>query len=187
MKTASELSDRHQAFITEQQMFFVGSAPNFGHTPQGHVNLSPKGLDGTFAVIDRTTIAYLDLVGSGVETIAHLKDNGRLCIMFCAFAGKPNILRLHGTGRAVEPKDVGFQELLKQFDHQSAGIRSVICLDIERIADSCGFGVPLYEYTGQRDILTKWIDKNGEEGVHQYQLKNNTQSIDGLTGVELHH
>jgi len=148
MKTASQLSDKHKAFIAEQQMFFVATAP----TKDGHVNMSPKGLNGTFVVIDEHTVAYLDLVGSGVETLAHLKDNGRLCIMFCAFTGKPNILRLHGQGRAVEPKDEGFVDLLARFKHQSVGVRSVICLDIQRIADSCGYGVPLYEYVEQRDI-----------------------------------
>ena len=182
MADRNTLTDRDRAFIAKQRMFFVATAPLSG---EGLVNLSPKGLDGTFAVIDDRTVAYLDLVGSGIETLAHLRENGRICVMFNAFEGPPNILRIQGRGEPIEPEEGGFDELLSQFPELSgnAGVRSIIKVTAERIADSCGFGVPFYEYKGQRDDLVRWCEKKGPDGVAQYKQKKNAKSLDGLPGL----
>jgi hypothetical protein len=178
-KTYDAINGKLRSFIEEQKMFFVATAPL---TPEGHVNLSPKGLAGTFAVIDDRTIAYLDLTGSGVETIAHLRENGRICIMFCAFEGRPRIVRVHGTGDVVEPRDAEFESLSAYFD-EYPGVRSIIRVRASRISDSCGYGVPLYEHKDGRDQLQRWADQKGEEGVAQYQRDNNTESLDGLPSL----
>lgn len=188
MAARDHLTDRDRAFIAEQKMFFVATAPLAG---DGLVNLSPKGLDGTFAVFDDHSVGYLDLTGSGVETIAHLRENGRVVLMFCAFDGRPNILRIHGTGDAIEPGHAEFAKLREAFtgfDVQSdtqegAGVRSIIRVRVKRVADSCGFSVPYYDYTGQRDELTRWVQKKGAEGVTQYQESKNARSLDGLPGL----
>lgn len=165
-------------WIRQQHLFFVATAPR---ADDGLVNCSPKGLD-TFAILDPHTVAYLDLTGSGVETMAHLKENGRIVIMFCALEGAPRIVRLHGTGVAVEAHDTGFAALAASFP-QLPGVRSVIRIDVARVSDSCGFGVPLYEYEGERDALVLSSEKKGPAGVRDYQLKNNARSLDGLPGV----
>lgn len=167
------------AFISEQQMFFVGTAPLSG---DGHVNISPKGMD-SFRVIDPHTVAYLDLTGSGVETISHVKENGRLVIMFCAFVGRPLILRLHGRATVVETSDPGFAKLRGQFG-DFPGVRSVITMAVERIADSCGWNVPLYHHEGSRDYYYNFAEKLGTEGIRKGQLAANMQSIDGLPGLK---
>jgi hypothetical protein len=177
-KRFAELDDDLRAFIARQRVFFVATAPL---AADGHVNLSPKGLD-TFRVLGPTTVAYLDLTGSGVETIAHLRENGRLTVMFCAFEGRPRILRLYGRARAVEPMDAGWAAVVAPFP-EFAGVRSVIVLEVDRIADSCGYAVPRYEYVGDRDQLTEWCDKKGPEGVHRYQTEKNRTSLDGLPGL----
>jgi Pyridoxamine 5'-phosphate oxidase len=165
-------------FIEAQQMFFVASAPLDAN---GHVNVSPKGLD-TFRVLGPKTVAYLDLTGSGIETVAHVKENGRIVLMFCAFQGAPKILRLYGRGRVVEPGDAEFSEMRGQFpDH--AGVRSIVVVELTDIIDSCGFGVPLYRYEGQREQHGAWARKVGPEGIRTYQQKNNRGSLDGLSGV----
>ncbi len=184
MKEYDAIATKHRAFIADQKMFFVATAPMSGGA-EGRINLSPKGLEGSFVILDDHTVAYLDLVGSGVETIAHVKENGRICLMFCAFDGKPNILRLQGIARVVEPADEGFEDLKQHFTLDSVGVRSVICVDVQRVADSCGFGVPIYEYVGQRDVLTKWADAKGPEGIRDYQLEKNRTNIGGLPGVAL--
>ena len=161
-------------------MFFVATAPA---GVDGHVNLSPKGLD-TFGIIDPTTVAYLDLTGSGVETIAHLRDNGRIVIMFCAFEGAPKILRLYGRGEVVVPSDARFAALRARFPTY-AGTRSVILVIVERIADSCGYAVPLYRFEGQRSQLLDWADRKGAEGVVAYRAERNHESIDGLPGLDV--
>ncbi len=148
-KVFDGLDDDLRRFIARQHVFFVATAPL---AADGHVNLSPKGLD-TFRVLGPTTVAYLDLTGSGVETIAHLRENGRLTVMFCAFEGRPRILRLYGRGRAVEPTDAGWRAVSAGFP-EMPGVRSVIVLEVERIADSCGYAVPRYEYAGDRPQLT---------------------------------
>jgi len=178
-KTYDAINDRLRSFIDGQKMFFVSTAPL---TADGHINVSPKGLAGTFAIIDDRTIAYLDLTGSGVETIAHLRENGRVCVMFCAFEGPPRIVRVHGTGDVVEPKDDEFESLSTHFDDYP-GVRSIVRIRASRISDSCGYGVPLYDYTGERDQLQRWAKSKGEDGVAQYRQDNNAESLDGLPGL----
>ena len=129
-------------------------------------------------------IAYLDYIGSGVETIAHLRENGRIVIMLCAFEGAPKIIRLHGRGYVVEPQDEGFSSLLARFGQlgQQPGVRSIVRVDLQRISDSCGYGVPLYTYQGQRSQLTAWAEQQGEDGLITYQRDNNS-SVDELKGL----
>src|SRR5215469_7139742 len=165
-------------FIAAQHVFFVASAPL---DPAGHVNLSPKGLE-SFRVIDARTVAYLDLTGSGIETVAHLRENARVVIMFCAFEGPPKILRLHGRGEVVEPADARFSELLKLFP-ELLGTRSIVVVSLERIADSCGHGVPIYRYEGERKQLVDWARRKGTSGLAQYRGEINHSSIDGLPGL----
>jgi hypothetical protein len=178
--TLPALDDDLVAFLAEQHVFFVATAPSGAG---GHVNLSPKGHD-TFRVLDPTTVAYLDLTGSGVETIAHLRDNGRITLMFCAFSGPPRIVRLYGRGEPLLPGDEGFDALVGLFP-AFIGLRSVIRVRIDRVAKSCGYGVPKMAYDGERDTLTKWTGLKGPEGVASYQRKHNTRSIDGLPGLPL--
>jgi hypothetical protein len=177
-KVFETLADDLRAFIARQRVFFVATAPL---SADGRVNLSPKGLD-TFRVLGPTTVAYLDLTGSGVETVAHLRENGRLTIMFCAFEGRPRILRLYGRGRAVEPGEPEWATVSATFP-ATPGVRSVVVLDVERIADSCGYGVPLYEFVSDRPQLPEWCEKKGPEGVRRYQAQKNRASIDGLPGL----
>lgn len=177
-RTFSELAESHVAFITRQKMFFVGSAPLTG---DGHVNLSPKGLD-TFRILSPSRVMYADFTGSGVETIAHLRENGRMTIMFCAFDGPPNILRLYGRGRVVEPQDAEFAELASKLSGLPP-MRAIIVLDVSRVSDSCGFGVPLYEFKGDREQMAAWCDRKGDEGIRTYQREKNARSIDGLPGL----
>ena len=175
-KTYDAIDSKLRTFIDEQKMFFVATAPS---APDGHINVSPKGLAGTLAVIDDRTIAYLDLTGSGVETIAHLRENGRICVMFCAFDGRPRIVRMHGVGDVVEPNDEEFKSLSAHFDPYP-GVRSIVVVRASRISDSCGYGVPLYEHKGERDQLQRWAVQKGEDGIAQYQRDNNAESLDGL-------
>ncbi|MGK2964606.1 MAG: pyridoxamine 5'-phosphate oxidase family protein [Tepidiformaceae bacterium] len=172
------IDGRLAEFITQQHMFFVGTAPSGG---AGHVNISPKGLD-SFRVIDPETVAYLDLTGSGVETISHLRENGRIVFMFCAFEGPPNIVRLHGTGTVVTPGDAGFAELAALFPPLD-GVRAVIRAQVHRVSDSCGYAVPLYEFKGDRSQLSAWACHKGDEGLEQYRAEKNARSIDGLSGL----
>ena len=175
-KTYDAIVPKLRELIEQQKMFFVASAPL---SADGHVNLSPKGLDGTLAILDDRTIAYLDLTGSGVETIAHLRENGRICVMFCAFEGAPRIVRIHGTGDVIEPGDAEFGELIAQFGDYPA-VRSIIRIRATRISDSCGYGVPLYEHQGERDQLQRWARSKGEDGIAQYKRDHNAESLDGL-------
>ena len=178
-KTAASLSEAHQQFIRAQEMFFVATAPLGA---EGHVNLSPKGRD-TFRILGPTSVAYLDLTGSGVETIAHLRENGRIVLMFCAFQGPPNILRLHGRGRAVQPEEAEFASLQKHFP-VFASTRSIIVVDVARVSDSCGYGVPLMQKQGERPQLDAWADSKGPEGLKSYRQEKNRQSIDALPGLD---
>jgi hypothetical protein len=166
-------------FVLAQHIFFVATAPL---AEDGHVNLSPKGLAGSFVVLDPHRVAYLDLTGSGVETIAHLRENGRMTVMFCAFDGPPRIVRLQGRGRAVLPGDDEFAELVRCFPERP-GTRSVIVVDVERIADSCGYAVPLYEYQRDREQLVEWAERRGPDGIAEYQAERNATSIDGLPAL----
>ena len=169
-----------EEFIRAQQMFFVATAPL---DARGHVNLSPKGLD-TLRVLGPHTIAYLDHVGSGVETIAHLRENGRIVLMLCAFQGPPRIVRFHGRGAILEPQHPEFTQVRTLFPPEPAG-RAIIRIAVTRIADSCGHGVPLYEFEGHRSQLTASAARKGVEGLRQYQHEKNRTSIDGLPALEL--
>jgi len=178
-KTYDGIDEPLETFLRNQHMFFVATAPL---AADGHLNCSPKGLD-SLAVLDPNTVAYLDLTGSGVETIAHLRENGRIVMAFCSFDGAPKIVRLYGRGEVVEPNHPEFAALRAHFPAHYAGVRSVIRVRIERIADSCGFGVPQYQYVGDRTKLQEWAELKGPEGVREYQVKRNRVSIDGLPGV----
>jgi hypothetical protein len=173
------IDDRLARFLGRQHVFFVATAPR---ADDGHLNLSPKGLDGTFAVLDLHTVAYLDLTGSGVETIAHLRENGRIVVMFCAFNGPPRIVRLYGKGQSLLPGDPSFTSLLDRFP-QHPGVRSIIRVDVARVADSCGFGVPLMRFEGERSQLDEWAERKGPAGIARYQGDKNAASIDGLPGL----
>ena len=167
-----------EQFIRAQQMFFVATAPL---AAEGHVNLSPKGLD-SFRVLGPHSVGYLDYVGSGAETIAHLRENGRIVLMVCAFQGPPRILRLHGRGEIVEPQDAGFEPLRAQFP-PAQGVRSVVRISLTRISDSCGFGVPLYQFEGDRAQLPKWAERKGDTALRDYQRDKNRNSVDGLPAL----
>lgn len=175
------IDDRWKNWINERKMFFVSTAPL---SADGLVNCSPKGLD-SFRILDELTVAYIDLAGSGIETVAHLKENGRITIMFCAFEGAPKILRLYGEGEVLEKGTAGFEELKPLFPHYE-GARSIIKVSLKRIQDACGFSVPLYTYEGERDTLLKWADaKGGAAGVKDYVNDRNKVSLDGLPGIQL--
>jgi hypothetical protein len=179
--------DEHQReWIGRRELFFVATAPL---AADGRVNVSPKGPIGTFRVLDDRTVAYLDMVGSGAETVAHLRENGRIVVMFCAFDGPPRILRLHGRGEVVAADDPRFAELCARagFDapHEiEAARRAVILVEVERISDSCGYGVPLMNYEGEREHAEKWAEKKlrtgGEAAIADYMAEKNETSIDGL-------
>jgi Pyridoxamine 5'-phosphate oxidase len=174
-KVYTSISDQHQSFIEKQKMFFVATAPL---SLEGHVNLSPKGLD-SFRVLSPSKVAYMDITGSGNETSAHIMENGRITIMFCAFEGPPNILRLYGNGYTVIPGDAEWEELAGHFIIQLS-TRQIIVADIDRVQTSCGFGVPLYEYTGERDQAEKWALNKGTDGLVEYRKEKNRVSLDGL-------
>ncbi|GAB3657001.1 pyridoxamine 5'-phosphate oxidase family protein [Actinocorallia lasiicapitis] len=166
-------------FIEQQPMFFVATAPSEG----GHVNLSPKGYTETFAIIDDRTVAYLDMNGSGAETIAHLRDNGRITFMFCSFERSPKILRLYGTGRAVLPGGPGWDELAALFPADNPSVRAIIVAELDRVADSCGYAVPFMELTAPRDLLKEWAGRKSPEELVEYRVQKNTASIDGLPAL----
>ena len=178
-KRFAELDDDLRGFIARQHVFFVATAPSGS---DGHVNLSPKGLDGTFTLLDRTTVAYLDLIGSGIETVAHLRDNGRIVLMFCAFEGPPRVVRLHGRGEAVTPGHPDWESLAGRFPAHP-GRRAVIRVAVQRVADSCGYGVPLLRFEGERTRLTEYHEKAGPERLAEYVTTRNAESIDGLPGL----
>ena len=177
-RTYDAIDDQLARFIEAQHVFFVATAPAGS---DGYVNLSPKGLD-SLRILDPLTVAYLDLTGSGVETIAHLRENGRITLMFCAFEGAPKIVRLHGRGTVIRPRDAKFAALAARFPSR-AGTRSVIRVALERIADSCGYGVPRYRYEGERPQLLDWAERKGPDGIEVYQRDKNARSIDGLPGL----
>ena len=174
------LADKHREFIRRQRIFFAASA-----APNARVNISPRGTDA-FAIIDQRTVAYLDRTGSGNETAAHLKADGRLTIMFCAFDGPPNILRLYGRGEVLRRGSPGYADLLESAFQgvEPAGARQIVRLDIDLVQTSCGYGAPLFEYRGERPSLDNWARSKGEEGLEAYRRETNMLSIDGLpTGL----
>lgn len=167
------LTEKHQAFIAKQHMFFVATAP----TGDGRINLSPKGLN-SFRVLSDSKVAYLDLTGSGNETAAHLKANGRITLMFCAFEGAPSILRIYGRGRVVRPGDVEWVDLSANFT-ELPGMRQIMMIEIDSVQTSCGYAVPEYSYVANRTALLNWAEKKGPEALEAYRDKNNVLSIDG--------
>jgi len=168
------IREQERTFIAKQKMFFVATAPLGSET---HINLSPKG--GEFHVLSDNKVAYMDYIGSGNETSAHLLENGRITFMFCSFDGPPNILRLYGRGKTILPNEQEWDELSKHFNLRSY-TRQIIVADIYKIQNSCGYSVPLYEHTGERTQAQQWADKKGAGGMEQYKEDNNRVSIDGL-------
>jgi hypothetical protein len=165
-------------WIKAQHLFVVATAPLAG---DGLINCSPKGLN-TFAILGPHTVAYLDLTGSGIETVAHLRENGRIVLMFCALEGAPKIVRLYGAGAVIEPTMPEFAALRGHFP-DFPGVRSIVRVELSRISDSCGFGVPKYRYEGERDALVRWAETKGDEGLIQYRAEKNSESIQGLAGL----
>jgi hypothetical protein len=186
--TFSGVDERLSKWIARQALFFVATAPL---APDGHVNVSPKGPIGSLCVLDEHTVAYLDLTGSGAETIAHLRENGRIVIMMCAFEGPPRIVRLHGHGEVILPRDPRFAQLQERCGfHEPAAPqarRAIVYVTLSRVSDSCGYGVPLMSYEGERPHMDAWAQKklrvSGEEALEDYRRLKNATSIDGLPAV----
>ena len=174
-KVVEQITDELRVFIERQPLFFVASAPL---AAEGHVNLSPKGLD-SLRVLGPRRVAYLDLTGSGNETAAHLAENGRITLMFCAFQGPPNIVRLYGAGRVVLPGDAEWDVLRPRFP-EHPGARQIIVVEVERVQTSCGFAVPRMEMVGERDTLHRWARNKGVAKLAEYRQEKNARSIDGL-------
>ena len=189
-KVFDQIDDHLREWVERQALFFTGSAPLDG---DGHINVSPKGPIGTLRVLGPRRVAYLDVVGSGAETIAHLRENGRIVIMLCAFEGPPRIVRFHGRGEVVQAGDEGFDELIAEAGFELPDPpeyrRAVIVVDVSRVADSCGYGVPLMSYEGEREHGELWAQKRlrsqGPEALDDYQRQKNALSLDGLPAVEL--
>ena len=181
MKVYTEITTEIAEWIRQQPMFFNASAPLSG---QGHINLSPRGLD-SLRIVDPNQVAILDLTGSGNETACHLNENGRMTVMFCAFAGEPQILRLYGEGEVILPGDHNWQTLRKLFPENIPGVRQIFRLLVTRVQTSCGYGVPLMEFQSQRERILDWARDKGEDGIRQYQKDKNHTSIDGLPAPEI--
>lgn len=178
-KVYETIDGRLKDFVLNQPLFFVATAP-----ADGHVNVSPKGMRGTFAVLGERRVAYLDYTGSGIETIAHLRENGRITIMFCAFEGPPKIVRLHGRGEAVLLEDPRFPDLLVEFEGaQRHALRAAIVVEVDRISDSCGYSVPFLDYVGERTLLTEANGRKSVEDLVAYRKLKNSTSIDGLPAL----
>lgn len=171
-KRFDAIGPEHRSFIEAQKMFFVATA-----APDGRVNMSPKGHD-TLRVIDENRVVWLNLTGSGNETAAHLRESPRITLMFCAFEGPPNILRLYGQARALHPRDDAWAQWAGLFPDYT-GARQIIDVRVELVQSSCGFAVPLYEYVGDRDTLSRWAEKKGRQGVEDYWTDRNRLSLDG--------
>ena len=167
-KLYDEITPQLADWIRAQRLFFVGTAPRDG----GRVNVSPKGPIETLRVVDGHTVEYDDHVGSGAETIAHIRENGRICVMLCAFEGPPKIVRLHGLGEVARRDD------------PADGTRAVVRVNVERISDSCGYGVPVLEYVGERPQRGLWLERQGPDGVVEYVREKNAVSIDGLPALD---
>lgn len=173
------ISPELATWIAQQRVFFVATAPL---SPNGHVNTSPKGGEA-FRILGPMEVVYQDYTGSGAETAAHLRENGRIVIMFCAFDGPPKIVRLHGRGTVITPEHPRFGELEKLFP-ANAGTRAFIHVAVARVADSCGYSVPFYDYRSHRDTLDKWAANQGPEKVAEYRVRKNQKSIDGLPAFD---
>jgi hypothetical protein len=174
------------SWIGSQPLFFVATAPL---SPDGHLNVSPKGPIGTLRVLDEHTVAYLDLTGSGAETAAHVRENGRIVVMLCAFSGPPRIVRLHGRGEVVDSGDPRFAALVERCAFAEPEVaearRAVIVVDVTRVADSCGYGVPLMQFEARRTQYDRWVEKKVRDGgLAAYVADNNARSIDGLAAID---
>jgi hypothetical protein len=188
-RTYDEITDHLRGWVAEQSMFFVATAPLAGN---GHVNVSPKGPIGSLRVLGPDRVAYLDISGSGSETIAHLRENGRIVVMLCAFAGPPRIVRFHGRGEVILREDPRFEALRAEADFEDASVpqarRAIIVIEVTRVGDSCGYGVPLMTFEGTRDhhalSTTKKLRTLGEEGYAAHRAQSNTVSLDGLPAVD---
>jgi Pyridoxamine 5'-phosphate oxidase len=177
----AEIDQKLRDWLLAQPVFFVGTAPL---SADGHVNISPKGMDGTFAVLGPHRVGYLDYYGSGAETIAHLRENGRIVIMCCAFAGPPKIVRLHGRGRIILAADPEYAAARRAFGKpRDRGLRSIIVVEVDRIADSCGFSVPLMDFVADRDLLDRSQERREPQYFDQYRATRNAVSIDGLPAL----
>lgn len=189
-KVFDGIDERLGRWIAAQPVFFVGTAPL---DADGHVNVSPKGPAGALCVLGPRTVAYLDLLGSGAETIAHVRENARIVIMLCAFEGPPRVVRLHGRGEVVVASDPRFEGLVRAHQFPEPAVpetrRAIVIAELDRIADSCGYGVPLMSYQGRREHLDLWAAKKvrvgGPEALLEYEQKHNSVSIDGLPAVDL--
>jgi hypothetical protein len=183
-KVYERIEPRLARWIGEQPVFFVGTAPLSG---DGLVNVSPKGLRGTFGVLDDHTFAYVDMTASGIETVAHLRENGRICVMFCSFDGTPNVVRLHGHGRVTSHGEDGFDAALEPFAMGLASrrteARAVVTVDVTRVADACGYAVPRMSLDGDRELLDSWTERHSPEWLRAYRSGKNEQSLDGLPGL----
>lgn len=176
------ITERLAEWLVAQPVFFVATAPL---DPEGHVNCSPKGNRGEFAVLDSGRVAYLDQTGSGIETLAHARDNGRIVLMFCAFEGPPRIVRLHGRATPLQPGSEQFERLAAAFDRSGGvGVRSIVAVDLKRVSDSCGYGVPLMEFKEHRKTMDEWSARKGPAGIRAYWAQKNASSLDGLDGLE---
>lgn len=173
------IGPRLRAWIEAQHMFFVGTAPL---APDGHINISPRGTPGTFAVLDERTVAWVDLTGSGAETIAHLRENGRIVVMFCGFEGPPQTVRLHGRGRVVVPADPEWGALSERFAAKR-GARAIVVVDVSRASDSCGFSIPRFDFVDDRDLLDRWTENKDDADLADYRATRNAESIDGLPAL----
>ena len=178
-KVYDGLDARLREFVDAQSVFFVATAPL---AADGRVNLSPKGVDGTFTVLDEHTVAYLDLTASGAETIAHLRENGRITLMFCSFARQPKVLRLHGRGRFVTPYDEDWESWRARFPTRTGTARAVVVVDVQRVSDSCGYGLPLFGDPAERDLLIPSMERKPD--VTAYRVEKNRASIDGLPAYD---
>ena len=178
-KLYDQITPEIAEWVKQQHLFFVATAPLAG---DGHINCSPKGLD-SLRILAPRRVAYLDLTGSGAETIAHLRENGRIVFMFCAFDGAPKIVRFHGRGEVVIPTSAGWSELQGLFPDYP-GPRAIIVAEITRVSDSCGFGVPKFEFSEDRDAMQRWAETKGPEGLTQYRKQKNTRSLDDLPALD---
>ena len=182
-KAIDDIGEELGQWLSQQPVFFVATAPL---SSQGSVNCSPKGNRGEFAVIGPRQVAYLDQTGSGVETIAHLRENGRIVVMFCAFSGPPRIVRLHGRGRTVGADSPEFPEFAEHFPGSlGVGVRSIIVIDVQRVSDSCGYGVPFMAFESHRPTMDQWSNRKGPEGIREYWRDKNLTSVDDLEGLEI--
>ena len=183
-KVYERIEPRMARWIGEQPVFFVATAPLSG---EGMVNVSPKGLRGTFAVLDPHTFAYVDMTASGIETTAHLRENGRVCVMFCSFDGPPNVVRLHGRGRVLTHAEEGFDAALEPFAMGLASrrteARGVVTVDVDRVSDACGYAVPRMTLDADRELLDSWAERKDPEQLRRYRAEKNEVSLDGLPGL----